>query len=120
MRPIDADLLKETEVDVAECETGTPTLTKAGQNLLRAMFETFGEGIDSIPTLDVQPVVHAHWISKKNINNEADNNTRSIIHFEHICSNCKKAHYSLDEVCEQKYCDECGAKMDGGAKNGIC
>lgn len=54
--------------------------------------------INSIPTADVAPVVHAQWIE----------DGRGII----ICPECKRG-YNLHAKYTH-YCPHCGAKMDGG------
>lgn len=51
--------------------------------------------IRRLPTIDAEPVVHAHWIE--------DNDCQ-------ICSNCGEEH-SWDEY-RASYCEDCGAKMD--------
>lgn len=53
---------------------------------------------DDFPTIDAEPVVHAHWIEYK--------------HMEDVfmCSNC---HRTYSECGNDKYCRSCGAKMDG-------
>lgn len=64
--------------------------------------------IISAPTLDYEPVVHAHWDfddSFKSANKRAD-----------ICSNCKWA--VMDDIDSDlyEYCPYCGAKMDEEVK----
>lgn len=64
--------------------------------------------IESISAADVAPVVHGHWIQHNHI----------VTYYE--CSEC---HYSIDEephynysddiMMFPKYCENCGAKMDG-------
>ena len=64
---------------------------------------------EEIPTSDVAPVCHGHWIQHNHI----------VTYYE--CSEC---HYSIDEephynysddiMMFPKYCENCGAKMDGG------
>lgn len=65
--------------------------------------------IDGAPTLDVMPVVHAHWIPEcpNKCNGKA---------YKHTCSECGKSVYderqvSVDEM-EYYFCPHCGAKMD--------
>lgn len=54
-----------------------------------------------IPTADVAPVVHGHWIEENGCQ---------------ICSECGEEH-EWDEY-RATYCDVCGAKMDGGDNDG--
>lgn len=77
MRPIDAVALNRELVEF--CNLNDPI---------------FGI-IMNCPTLDVKPVVHAHWIHHA--------------YGEYpICSNCKK-----NDTYAGYYCGNCGAKMDG-------
>lgn len=60
--------------------------------------ETF---LHSLPAADVEPVIHAHWISKVEIvrNRYAQN---------YYCSNCLHKQLEISN-----HCPCCGAKMDG-------
>lgn len=51
--------------------------------------------IRQLPTIDVEPVVHGHWVTE-----------RAISVFP-ICSNCNTVN-----ACRSPYCGGCGAKMD--------
>ena len=51
--------------------------------------------LDAIPAADVAPVVHGHWIHRKNWG-------------KWVCSAC-----SSEEDRPRKRCPECGAKMRG-------
>lgn len=53
--------------------------------------------LDTIPTADVKPVVHGHWIVRRGNYNE-----------EFECSKCR--HISKDGG---NYCSNCGARMEG-------
>ena len=53
------------------------------------------EKIDSLPTIEAEPVRHGRW--KKRMN-------------ERTCSLCKFIYYSNND--EWNYCPNCGAKMD--------
>ena len=60
--------------------------------------ENFKHLIDSIPTIEAKPIVHAHW----------ENNQ---------CSNCKGFALSFDnepyrKVILSNFCPHCGAQMD--------
>lgn len=56
------------------------------------------------PTEDVAPVVHAHWI---------DDGYYADFHPHKVyrCSNCDWSKLDV-ELPEEKYCPNCGAKMD--------
>ena len=59
--------------------------------------------VNNAPTLDVKPVVHAHWIEHRANNGNV----------YYTCSHCgKKVSYPYAKK-RWKYCIECGAKMDG-------
>ena len=61
----------------------------------------FEEVIDAVPTADVAPVKHGHWVKEK---------SDVLIHWHcSVCENC----YYLEEP-NANYCPNCGAKMDGG------
>lgn len=66
--------------------------------------------IDEAPTVDATPIVHAHWIEKTNW-------YHGIGQIHCTCSNCG---YTVDykpgsrgDGRGGKFCDDCGAKMDG-------
>lgn len=97
-RYIDADTLY---VKVkAECNPyGKPTISfDDGCKVL--------DMIRRIPTADVAPVVHAHWVSV---------DYHEISNATHECSNCHAdREFTTYEDVENnwKYCGHCGAKMD--------
>ena len=86
MRLIDADTAIE-KFNVAEDYKGY--LTRDPEIIL-----------NSIPTVDAVPVVHAHWIY---VEHETPAN------WSYRCSNCSRLSGDPSE-----YCPYCGAKMDGG------
>lgn len=55
---------------------------------------------DDLPTSDVKPVRHGHWVKEK---------SDVLIHWH--CSACEQC-YFLEEP-NADYCPRCGAKMDG-------
>lgn len=59
-------------------------------------YECFAESIDTFPTADVAPVVHAHWKFIK-------------CYGGYFCSNCGRN----KPIFDGNYCEWCGAKMDG-------
>lgn len=75
---------------------------KLYEEMLNAMAINALEVIKRQPAEDVAPVVHAHWVKLT-----SDGHVLG-------CSNCKYEIYNEiyypDDL--QKYCSECGAKMD--------
>ena len=68
----------------------------------------YAEKIKEIPTEDVTPVRHGHWVSLTDCSNAGV-----------YCSNCHKKVYKEDYAsCNRKnklrsnYCPNCGAKME--------
>lgn len=61
------------------------------------------EAIEAAPIVDAVEVVHGKWIKKKLVMCEA----------YYLCSVCGKLH---DQ--EFNFCNNCGAKMDGGNEDG--
>ena len=57
--------------------------------------------IKNIPAAEVEQVRHGHWIEASGYQ---------------ICSECGEEH-AWDEY-RASYCEDCGARMDGGADNG--
>lgn len=68
------------------------------------------DDINALPTADVQPVIHAHWIELPKALNSNENPCQ--------CSNCKHILSFMNYYPKSKYCDNCGAKMEEGAENG--
>ena len=64
-----------------------------------AVDNILGEIADEVPAADVAPVVHGHWVQKREM-------VRTIGAKNYTCSECgKEAKYG-------NYCPNCGAKMD--------
>lgn len=59
------------------------------------------EAVGAIPDADVAPVVHARWVDPEGIH-------------EYHCSVCGGIAPNDGYDSGAKYCDECGARMDGG------
>ena len=63
--------------------------------------------IQECPAADVAPVVHGHWIESKLYSDELNN-----------IASCSRCGNMIDFVTETPtYCDDCGAKMDGGCED---
>ena len=60
--------------------------------------------LNKVPTADVAPVRHGHWVKEK---------PDVLIHWH--CSVCKNCYY-LEEP-NANYCPNCGAKMDGDSND---
>ena len=72
-------------------------------DLVNAGFEVAHEIVDAVPSADVMPVRHGHWIDYDD----------DIVSCE--CSAChKKFNLYEDDVNGYPYCPNCGARMDGG------
>ena len=72
--------------------------------------DEFVEFIKKQPTIEVEPVKHGRWIGAPICGND---NCR--------CSECgswHNIHVNLRGEIMQKYCPNCGAKMDGDRKEG--
>ena len=65
------------------------------------------DAFDDLPTADVQPVVHAHWIPQYV-------SKRGLSDF-FTCSECDKSCFTYHKVkmCSNNFCPNCGARMDG-------
>ena len=87
VRPIDANKLRE-EIMTENYDNDT--------------INNFLDLVDLAPTLDNEPVVHAHWESERLLND-----TRC-----DICSNCHWGVIRDAGSILYKRCPECGAKMD--------
>ena len=60
--------------------------------------------INEIPTADVEPIVHAHWIRRTH---DHMNDYYDVMEYPYRCSACRVKSKELT-----KRCPECGAKMD--------
>ena len=63
--------------------------------------------IDDAPTIDAQMVKHGHWVELPKALNPNELPCQ--------CSNCKHVVSFYYGYPKSKFCDECGAKMDGDA-----
>lgn len=66
--------------------------------------------LKGVPTADVQPIIHAKWISRIYYRPSTMNYD---IHMK-VCSNCQYE-YSYDAetgLTDMNFCPNCGAKMD--------
>jgi len=75
--------------------------------------------IKDAPTEDVAPVVHAKWIEEEEpceiVFITPDGKATTELYIEVKCSNCKRYTgyvYSHYLVCQNEYCQHCGAIMD--------
>ena len=84
------------------------TMLKSEKGDIRVMdTETLLYFIRKVPTADVVPVRHGHWISKNPHGYE----------WVFVCSNCDYVDgFPFND--RNNYCPNCGAKMDGGIGNG--
>ena len=95
MRLIDADsLLQKVSKMIDYCKSDDKV------NGLTALFQV-GDSIIDCQTVDAVPVVHGRWIKDGDYV---------------VCSECGEEH-AWDEY-RAIYCEDCGAKMDGGVDDG--
>lgn len=94
-RPIDAEALYDALYD-NEFQTFCPLDEVSGV-------------IAAAPTLDYKPVRHGYWrFVQYDVNPQVGN---------WHCSVCNRISL-IDAIGVAKYCPNCGAKMDGGKKDG--
>lgn len=103
MRAIDADALLERRRNFGKEYALDPVDKNIDDQLVDLRH------ILNAPTLDLAPVVHGEWVKQKN--------------GRLICSVCGvRGLQDSDELdyyyCPSVYCPCCGAKMDGGKKDG--
>lgn len=67
-------------------------------------YRVAADSIDDIPTADVAPVVHGHWIKKIH---EWDLGDPPSDYTDFTCSKCK-----IRVQNKTPFCSECGARMD--------
>lgn len=91
VRPIDANKAKIAIKDICD-----EYCIACGKHY-GGFAEKLATVIEKQPTLDYEPVVHAHWIQEG---------------FDCKCSNCG----SFNGAFGVKYCQDCGAKMDEEVK----
>lgn len=65
------------------------------------------EILESMPTIEAEPVVHAHWEDRGGGVAILDENSHTIKIIGMTCTHCGKRGDSID-----KFCKHCGAKMD--------
>ena len=100
MRLIDAEAFLKTEID--RCGSAPLVGTCTSDN------EYLSDRLKKAPTIEAKPVVHGRWIGKTICGND---NCR--------CSECVSWHHihaNLRGEGMQKYCPNCGAKMDEPVK----
>lgn len=102
MRPIDADALAIT---VALYMAENAYLNDTALDVLKKV----AKWIEEEPTLDLAPVVHGEWEERTRRLSWCDDDVD--IYF--VCSACNEENYG-----ETLFCPNCGAKMDGGKKDG--
>lgn len=106
MRTIDADVLKRKVQRLA---------TEAWKMQVKTSVETilnqFIDYIDHAPTVDAVPVRHGRWIKKRYWSEGVGMGERYGYYYS--CSKCGNLVCGGYDECGKKYCDECGARMDG-------
>lgn len=116
MRPIDADALKEallTERDkipltvVERYSLGYPSPNKHGESMRGGIRKAL-RCMENTPTLDYAPVRHGEWQYLP---------PTDTLMGAYSCTLCGLIEF-VDRFNARKFCPNCGAKMDGGKKDG--
>lgn len=108
MRLIDADALKEKLSEITI--TGDRDVIGYIADVIKGVGVSIIQAIDSMPTVEAEPVRHGYWI-------ECDYK-----HMEHgfietdvngglCCSECRTG-FKKSDLRIKSYCPNCGAKMD--------
>lgn len=104
-RLIDADAFdKRIRLDVGSCEEELTEDFKDGISTILEMMKT-------APTVDAVPVRHGRWIKKRYWSEGVGMGERYGYYYS--CSKCGNLVCGGYDECGKKYCDECGARMDG-------
>lgn len=96
---------KVTVDDIVE----EPIVSRADAYLYISAWKNVLEILKNLPTVDVEPVRHAHWIEWQSI---FEKNAKGLMKERkkmHVCSRCHM-HTKGWETCG--WCSHCGAKMD--------
>ena len=98
MRLIDAEAFLKTEID--RCGSAPLVGTCTSDN------EYLSERLKKAPTIEIKPVVHAHWVTEQE--------TEEINRYDltYCCSACGHCDWDCTESEGFEYCPNCGAKMD--------
>jgi hypothetical protein len=105
-RLIDADELKDYFKKLT-CSEGADAAYRAGVN--DSICNLLPKIVDSRPTVDAVPVIHAHWIRKYDT---LFQNPSSSQNWYFVCSKCRGADRN-----RAKRCRCCGAIMDEEEEN---
>ena len=68
-----------------------------------------------IPAADVSPVKHGHWKKGKGYERPTEN---GFVHDDRYFCDCCGWGCCCETKLDFNFCPKCGAKMDGGVKNG--
>ncbi len=102
MRLIDADALKEHICNM--CDDGQREC-KGDESCALLVW------VNDMPTIEDEPVLHGRWIETKYIP------VGDTMYCVCNCYNCN-FEITIEKGRYPKFCENCGAKMDGGAENG--
>lgn len=105
---------KLIELDAAINATWKDTGYTDSLNVMTAIRDR----LEALPTVDAVPVRHGRWIKKRYWSEGVGMGERYGYYYS--CSKCGNLVCGGYDECGKKYCDECGARMDGkdGGGNG--
>ena len=92
---------RSTVIEILQAKADMAVATNAQMVYLNA-----ARLVEKIRTVDAEPVRHGRWIGRPLCGND-----------DCRCSNCgywENVHANIRGEITQKYCSNCGARMDGG------
>ena len=110
MRLVDADALKEDCRMANDCKDCKTYVRDCEYDRIYTKMDFCG-WIDDAPTVDAVPVKHGRWIKKRYWSEGVGMGERYGYYYS--CSKCGNLVCGGYDECGKKYCDECGARMDG-------
>ena len=112
MRLIDADALMKSIGCEDATKYGNKTAEQQHNSYSTMMMYEIANAIDDAPTIEAEPVRHGTWEEIETcafvgFDGNGSPKERRQKYYRHICGRCS--------AIKEKFCPNCGVKMDGGA-----